>query len=166
MPMIQIDSYHPGGALHRRILEAATVAAAIEEFTRTAVPRMNPQIVRVNALIVWTSLHADHDAVTQAPEGIPLPIWQAREVVSFFADQTGEAHWGRGAVFLRKGGSSQPRIGVTTGRLLMHLNEVGAVHQAALTLWRPNTLSAHQRLALPAQLEALHQRDAAIRADA
>jgi hypothetical protein len=177
MPVFALECFDnahwPDGAFEIEIV-AQTLAEAFAVFTATAGKQQIVKRVTIGDLTLWSNVHQDYDALSPAivstfsVVGRALPLWDSTTVAEYLLRTAGS-----GADFRLTGAGvndgttrKAQQVAWTTVRAIFHLAEAGAVHLVRAEHWWPCPLSAHERLALPARLDILRRRDAAIRGDA
>jgi hypothetical protein len=165
-----------GGILLSRQIAAANLKEAIVAFVASA--RLEdttsvPDRVLTGPLVVWSWIADDYDVIdTSRPADITddlrqKPVWSTAAAADY-VDRTPKCGLG---LFLGGVGVAElchfrtSIVAWITMRALCHLEELGIVTQSTPMWWTPVALSGHERLALhlPAKLDALQQRDTAIR---
>jgi hypothetical protein len=168
--------YHAHGdedfTILRQSIEATTVheaAVAFQQWTIRHGQGEAPIKLWIGDLHVWDSDRGDYDQVSHGDtaDDRSTPIWTAETVSDFFQRTPAKALWSNRCVAVKAlDPSGEKRVAWTSMRAMLHLEEMGAVTTVWPRIWHSRTLSAHQRLALPAALRAIRARDAAIRGTA
>jgi hypothetical protein len=132
--------------------------------------------VSLGSLTLWLPAFGDLDCVDLSfvrKEDLRLkPTWPAEHTAAFVLrnPECRAAVYARAVALYadRNSRFRQDPVAWTTARTIMHLDELGILMPVPqrFCLWSPAAAaSAHQRLALPAEIQRLERRDAAIRED-
>jgi hypothetical protein len=160
-------------SLRQMEISAPTLAEAVAAYTRWAQLQNLPDRPHrgwLDGLAVYSFQNIDFDKVMGAGQyatktnGERQCVWTAPKVAAAFLDTTVSqaAQWGGGIAIE----VNDRTVAWTTMRAMLHLEELAIAVRVDADRWQPGAPSAHDRLALPAALHAIHARDAAIRGNA